>query len=321
MKKNRKHKKNKKLFWYAISIVVFFILIFLFFLFWPNNLESVYIYPKNPKQGDTVFVRVKSSVAGVTGEFDKEQLIFYQNGKSSEWIALLGIDAVHKPGDYKIIVDVPLQGKFEKDIKVELADFSLATALSAPSASQTGITVSRAESNIVNNDNPVLNKILSNFTLVPYFKSSFDFPLKNPQRTGIDFGISVGFNLEKMQHLGVDLKASEKTEVFSINDGKVVAVLDLSNYGKTVIIDHGLDVFSLYLHLSEFKISEGNTVKKGQLIGLSGSTGYVTAPHLHFSVRVGSSRVDPINFIEASQKADENILLASLKQAFNNIFK
>ena len=52
-------------------------------------------------------------------------------------------------------------------------------------------------------------------------------------------------------------KAPEKTEVYAINDGKVVLTVNLSNYGKTVIIDHGLDIFSLYLHLEEFKISEG----------------------------------------------------------------
>ena len=102
-------------------------------------------------------------------------------------------------------------------------------------------------------------------------------------------------------------------------DGKVVLTADLPNYGKTVIIDHGLDIFSLYLHLDEFKVVEGQIVKKNQILGLSGDTGYSTAPHLHFSIRVGTSRVDPLVFIEATKKLDENSFIAAISNAFLNI--
>ena len=61
-------------------------------------------------------------------------------------------------------------------------------------------------------------------------------------------------------------------------------------------------------------------VKKGQIIGLSGDTGYVTAPHLHFSIRVGTARVDPIAFIETTQKMNDSLILADISNAFLNIF-
>ena len=77
----------------------------------------------------------------------------------------------------------------------------------------------------------------------------------------------------------------------------------------------------MYLHLDEFKVSEGQIVKRSQLIGLSGGTGYVTAPHLHFSMRVDGARVDPIAFIETTKKINDNLILADISQAVLSLFQ
>ena len=138
---------------------------------------------------------------------------------------------------------------------------------------------------------------------------------------GFAFGDFIGFGKYKLQHLGVDLKAPEKTEIYAVNDGKVVLTANLSNYGKTVIIDHGLGIFSMYLHLEEFKVSLGQMVGRGQTIGLSGDTGYVTGPHLHFSMRVDGTRVDPVGFITATKKLEDNSFLANISNGFFNILK
>ncbi|TSD01862.1 MAG: peptidase M23, partial [Parcubacteria group bacterium Athens0714_26] len=73
-------------------------------------------------------------------------------------------------------------------------------------------------------------------------------------------------------------------------------------YGKTLIIDHGLGIFSLYLHLDEFKVLNGKGVKRGELVGLSGNTGYSISPHLHFSIKANGASVDPLKFIETTKK-------------------
>jgi murein DD-endopeptidase MepM/ murein hydrolase activator NlpD len=263
---------------------------------------------------------VKSYLGNVTGKFADEDLVFYKKDKSDEWVSFLGIDAVHNAGDYKIYVDVAGIKTLEKNIKVELADFSLAKSTPAPSASQTGITNEKAVDNIKVKDNPALQKAIDNFTLAPYFNSSFGFPLSKVEERGLSFGKFIDFAKTKIQHLGVDLKAVKDTDIFSINDGKVVLTASLANYGNTIIIDHGLDIFSLYLHLDKFKVKEGDIVKKGQIIGLSGDTGYVTAPHLHFSMRVGGARVNPMQFISATKKLDDNFMMADISQAFLNIF-
>jgi len=103
----------------------------------------------------------------------------------------------------------------------------------------------------------------------------------------------------KLLHRGVDLRAPGGTNVLAINSGRVVlARTKFSLEGSFVIIDHGSDVFSVYMHLSRIKVKEGQTVKKGEIIGLSGSTGNSTGPHLHLAVKVSGTVVDPLSFIE-----------------------
>ena len=333
---HKKKKKRRKIGWFFLDYkklpayfyiaegLVVFLLMFVVLLFLHQGQSSIYIFPENPKQGETVFIRVKSSAQNVTGSFTDGKVLFFKKqlnaDKSTEWVSFLGIDADQRPGNYKIIVNVSPTEKLSKDVEVSLAGFSSESAVESPTVSSNGTTKTKAVENIVKNDNPPLNEVLSNFTTTPYFDSSFSFPLSKIKKTGLLFGEFISFGKDKLQHLGADLSASKDTEVYAVNSGKIVAVLNLSNYGKTVIIDHGLDIFSLYLHLDKFKVEKGEMVKKGQIIGLSGDTGYVTAPHLHFSIRVGTARVDPIAFIETTQKMNDSLILADISNAFLNIF-
>lgn len=100
-------------------------------------------------------------------------------------------------------------------------------------------------------------------------------------------------------HGGVDLRAQKPTSAQAINAGKVLMVARrFSLEGNMVIIDHGSGVLSFYMHLSQIAVKDGQLVKKGQSVGLTGGTGAVTGPHLHFSVKVNGTNVDPLAFIE-----------------------
>jgi murein DD-endopeptidase MepM/ murein hydrolase activator NlpD len=321
----RASKKFSVLFYAAAGLIIIFVVagFFIFSNKTPSP-ASIYVSSENVKQGDTVFIGVESQAGQVAGNFAQEKLLFYKQADSSDWISFLGIDADQNPGDYKISVDTSNAEHLTKNIKVSLAGFSGVPATPAPAITKNGYTPGKALNNIRTKDNPVLNKIVDNFTAAPYFNAPFSFPLSKIAKNGFSFGQFIGLAGSKIQHLGVDLNAPEKTEVYAVNDGKVVLAAALSNYGNTVVIDHGLGIFSLYLHLDKFNVSPGDMVRRGQGIGLSGDTGYVTGPHLHFSMRVDASRVDPLAFIKTSQDINNSnpiISAASIGNAVLNFFK
>jgi murein DD-endopeptidase MepM/ murein hydrolase activator NlpD len=107
--------------------------------------------------------------------------------------------------------------------------------------------------------------------------------------------------IPKQPHGGIDIRAATGAPVHASAAGRVVLAEDLYYSGRAVIIDHGLDVFSLYLHLDEFVVSVGDEVGRGQLIGRVGSTGRVTGPHLHWGIKIAGVFVDPLRFVAASR--------------------
>lgn len=101
-------------------------------------------------------------------------------------------------------------------------------------------------------------------------------------------------------HTGVDLSASMGTPVHVAADGVVLSAEYAGRYGKMVIVDHGNGMQTRYAHLSRFNVVPGQEVRRGEVIAFSGATGRVTAPHLHFEVRVGGSAVNPYPYLSRS---------------------
>lgn len=102
-------------------------------------------------------------------------------------------------------------------------------------------------------------------------------------------------------HSGIDIGGPNRGAIKASNDGKVIYTGWYGGYGKVVILDHGIvngkPITTLYAHLSQINVSNGSYVKKGQTVGLEGSTGYSTGPHCHFEVRVNGKPVNPLNYI------------------------
>lgn len=99
-------------------------------------------------------------------------------------------------------------------------------------------------------------------------------------------------------HSGIDLAAKTGTSVYAAAGGKVVLASWYYGYGNCIVIDHGNGLKTRYAHLSAYKVSNGATVSRGQLIGLSGNTGNSTGPHLHFEVIVNGSTKNPVNYLK-----------------------
>jgi hypothetical protein len=125
-----------------------------------------------------------------------------------------------------------------------------------------------------------------------YWQRPFIWPVKSKILS--PFGLRRIFNNKpRSPHSGVDLRAPEDTPILASNYGKVVMARDCYLSGKTVILDHGGGLFTLYAHLVSYKVRGGQEVKRGQVVGLSGATGRATGPHLHWGVSLLGKRLDP----------------------------
>jgi murein DD-endopeptidase MepM/ murein hydrolase activator NlpD len=134
-----------------------------------------------------------------------------------------------------------------------------------------------------------------------YISKSFIVPLES--KITSSFGKARVYNdTLKGYHSGTDFRAKIGTPLIACNDGLVVLAKDRFYSGGSVIIDHGQGIYSCYYHMSKFDVKEGSIVKRGDVLGLSGNSGRVTGPHLHFSFRVGGEQVDPLQLIELINK-------------------
>ncbi|PHS57690.1 MAG: peptidase M23 [Sulfurimonas sp.] len=144
-------------------------------------------------------------------------------------------------------------------------------------------------------------KIYNTFTNKSYISSEFISPMQS--KITSSFGKARVYNGSlNGYHSGTDFRAKIGTDIIACNDGKVVLAKDRFYSGASVIINHGQGIYTCYYHMSKFNVKKGDKVKKAQLLGLSGKSGRVTGPHLHFSVRVGGIQVDPLQLIELLNK-------------------
>ena len=136
-------------------------------------------------------------------------------------------------------------------------------------------------------------------TLTPeiYWTEPFLAPIPGA-KDGRNFGHRRVFNGEpRAPHGGADLRATTGTPIFAANRGRVVLAKDLFYSGNAVFIDHGLGLYTTYLHLSRIDVEPGQIIERGQQLGLAGATGRVTGPHLHWGVRIVDARVDPFSLL------------------------
>ena len=130
------------------------------------------------------------------------------------------------------------------------------------------------------------------------WRGLFALPVAGPPTSS--FGRRTVMNGEpRGQHRGTDFRAAEGTPVWAPNAGLVALAADLYFTGNTIILDHGLGLFSVFAHLARMTVREGTFVSRGDLVGEAGATGRVTGPHLHWAVRLGEAALDPLSLMSA----------------------
>ena len=259
---------------------------------------SINAIPENPIQGEPLMIVVEAAdipdIKAVTFAGKKVGLFLY-HGKPT---ALIAIDLTERIGAYKLIIRSRDGEKLEKTITVAPRE-KISAPLGIPD--KLGGDTKVAQNTLVatlSKENVILAKIKT--TLLPMWGDVFTFPFTDIEVIDA-YGYSRSTGSYSISHKGTDFRAAIGTDVRAINGGVVRLTREFTVYGKTVAIDHGGGVVSLSMHLSQITVKEGQKVSRGQIIGLSGDTGYALGPHLHLSVRINGVSIDPMRFFTLFQ--------------------
>lgn len=226
--------------------------------------------------------------------FDRDLATFQLD--PDRWQALLGIDLDTHPGAYEVSFVGSSEGRTV-----------MTTTVLAIAPRAFGRRVLAVDDAFVNPPEPVVARIVREAAALehlwtrsePHRLWSDGFVRPVPGRANSAFGTRSVFNGQARQpHGGADFLSPAGTPVHAPNGGRVVLADDLYFTGNTVVIDHGLGVFSVLAHLSVVNVREGDAVARDETIGEVGATGRVTGPHLHWAVRMNGARVDPLAVLE-----------------------
>lgn len=268
----------------------------------PTLKPDVYVSSGTPEQGDVVLIKISGwhdSIPSV--KFADEKIGLLENKNESSWTGIIGIDAKMRTGKYGLTVSFPDGPEIMRQIEVIKRNFPITELVVTEELKDAGYTAQNITDNIVKNENPLIWEVYQIYSLEPFFDLPFAPPLKAMKDVG-SFGNIRKSGGSSLQHLGVDLDAKSGTPIYAMNGGVVRFAKAMTVYGNMLIIDHGLGIFSAYLHLSKFAAKEGDNIEKGEIIGLSGNTGYSIEPHLHLTMKVNGASVDPLRFIDATEE-------------------
>jgi len=149
----------------------------------------------------------------------------------------------------------------------------------------------------IQRESRTLDEIFSTATEERLWRDGFLRPVTGESTSS--FGRRSVFNGQpRSPHSGTDFRAAEGTPIKAPNGGKVVLATDLYFSGNVVVVDHGLGLYSYFAHLSSIDVSVEEHVSQGEVVGRVGSTGRVTGPHLHWTVRLNGARVDPLSLMD-----------------------
>ena len=255
-------------------------------------------FPRKVEQGDicVVNVLVVKGARSLTGEFQGKDLSFYKVKKGRLFRTLIGIDMETDPGTYKLLISAKkrsgktIRGRYL--IRVKKRDFG-EQRITLP---EKMVELDEDTLKQVEEEGKKVKEIWIDERSDRLWRGKFIKPLNGEIIS--PFGVRRILNdFPRNLHSGVDLRAGMGEEIRSSNAGIVVLVDELFFSGKSVVVDHGRGLYTMYFHLSRIDVEEGQRVKKGEILGLAGSTGRSTGPHLHWGVRLHGARVDPLSLL------------------------
>jgi murein DD-endopeptidase MepM/ murein hydrolase activator NlpD len=302
LKKNRDMKRRR--------IAAIFLLIILAPLpVWAAAVAKI-VWPKALAipQGTVMEVKVAGDdLAVVEGIWGKQKIYFYPGDKNN-FSALMGADVDAKPALGKLSLKVATSrgAHFQKDVALRVKPKAyLKESFQVPASFDEMTAETLAE---IRGEQQAFARAFATTSAERLWSGPFIRPVPQ-EASASSFGSRRIINgIARAPHAGTDLSAPLGTEVMAVNDGRVVLVGNFFFAGGSVVLDHGCGLFTMYFHLSDFKVGEGLFVRKGDVLALSGATGRVTGPHLHWGVRLNNARVDPLDLLRKFSEQTNNPL-------------
>ena len=240
------------------------------------------------------------NVKSISGEWLGKRLELFQRGE--KWIALAGVDVEGAEGPSTLQISAQLDngGPLDLSQTIEIHPAHYRTgALSVPPKF---VEPGPEEQKVIAADADLKAKVFAASAPEPLWHGSFHAPVL--ARPTDSFGTRRMFNGKLASvHKGMDFRAAKGTVVRASNSGIVVLARPLYYEGNCVIIDHGLGLYTLSMHFSRIDVHEGQRVATGDKLGLSGATGRVTGPHLHWAVRWEGAYLDPAKLLKMNLNA------------------
>ena len=263
----------------------------------PESISALEINTLPLIQGQTSVITVTTDVeAAFSGFLGAYPLHFFNDGKNN-YIALQGIHAMQEPGNYPLVI----QGMFADGTSFGFTQNIAIRAGSFPFDPPLTVDPSTIDPAITQPENELWSSLSAPATPLKMWQGIFAFPAPAAFYDCYTswYGDRRSYNESPYDyfHTGLDFCTGSGTEIYSVAPGTVVFAGTLTVRGNAVMIDHGWGVYTAYMHLSELRVKPGDQVTTGQLIGISGGTGRVAGPHLHWEVIIGGIQVEPLDWL------------------------
>ena len=221
------------------------------------------------------------------------------------WFTVIGVDLDTRAGSYPSEVSFTYTGGRERGVTETIEVLSKSFPTTELTVAPGYVQLSPENQERSARESREIGAVYATLTPVAHWSEPFQVPIPGAAG-GRNFGHRRVFNGEpRAPHSGADLSASTGTEIYASNTGRVVLAKDFFFNGNAVFVDHGLGVYTMYLHLSEILVEVGDVVQRGEIVGLAGATGRVTGPHLHWGARILSARVDPFSLVSLLEETAE----------------
>jgi murein DD-endopeptidase MepM/ murein hydrolase activator NlpD len=253
---------------------------------WTGTLPRASIVP-----GGVARIRLGASETAPRVRLAGQRVLVVREG--DEWIAVVGLALDLKPGS-KVRLQAEHAGGRHERFEIEVVPKAYGSQhLKVPPGQ---VDLSAEDLARYTRERAHLDALLRTFTESPPASLAMLQPTRG--RRAAAFGLQRYFNDQlRSRHSGLDIAAPVGTPVVAASAGRVIEIGDYFFNGRTVVLDHGQGLLSLYAHLKSIEVSPPEIVEAGRVIGTVGASGRATGPHLHFSVYLNSVAVDPTLFL------------------------